>query len=218
MLAVDPRIRPWYLTAVSGPKDVVIVIDMSFSMSQEKYMSRMRTYAKKILDTLNTHDYVSLVVARENYYDYYDNFRWAHSKQIGCHPGELSPATTSVKASLKNAVDDLKAEGGTNMYEGLALAYELLDTSPRTSTCEQYVIVIGDGQKLDCNGDCSEGKKAYKDRAGNAYTRTARHGNGYWTCCGGEHCSPCWIPGKIKNYKDQWNEARDLAQSRSERM
>ena len=96
------------------------------------------------------------------------------------------------------------------MYEGLALAYELLDTSPRTSTCEQYVIVIGDGQKLDCNGDCSEGKKAYKDRAGNAYTRTARHGNGYWTCCGGDHCSPCWIPGKIKNYKDQWNEARDL--------
>jgi Mg-chelatase subunit ChlD len=28
----DPRVRPWYVAATSGPKDVIIVIDKSGSM------------------------------------------------------------------------------------------------------------------------------------------------------------------------------------------
>ena len=28
----DPRLRPWFVSATSGPKDVVIILDMSRSM------------------------------------------------------------------------------------------------------------------------------------------------------------------------------------------
>ena len=34
--AYDPRYRPWYAAAASGPKDVVLVIDCSGSMAGER--------------------------------------------------------------------------------------------------------------------------------------------------------------------------------------
>ena len=41
----DPRFRPWFVGATSGPKDVVIVLDMSRSMGD----FRGRRYVKDTL-------------------------------------------------------------------------------------------------------------------------------------------------------------------------
>lgn len=30
----DPRFRPWYVSAISGPKNVIIILDLSGSMGQ----------------------------------------------------------------------------------------------------------------------------------------------------------------------------------------
>jgi hypothetical protein len=57
----DPRFRPWYASAASGPKDVVIVIDMSGSMGTGKRVEMAKEATKKVLDTLSWIDYVSIV-------------------------------------------------------------------------------------------------------------------------------------------------------------
>ena len=48
----DPRFRPWYATAASGPKDVLIVIDSSGSMTSGGRMDMAIAAAKKVVDTL----------------------------------------------------------------------------------------------------------------------------------------------------------------------
>ena len=57
----DPRFRPWYASAASGPKDMVIVIDMSGSMANGKRVEMAKEATKKVLNTLSWVDYVSLV-------------------------------------------------------------------------------------------------------------------------------------------------------------
>ena len=47
----DPRLRPWYAGAASGPKDVLIVIDSSGSKSGGR-MDMAIAAAKKVVDTL----------------------------------------------------------------------------------------------------------------------------------------------------------------------
>jgi hypothetical protein len=47
----DPRFRPWYAGAASGPKDVLIVVDSSGSMSGGRIEMAIAA-AKKVVDTL----------------------------------------------------------------------------------------------------------------------------------------------------------------------
>lgn len=48
----DPRIRPWYVAASSGPKDVVIVLDVSGSMSQYGRLDLAKEAAETVINTL----------------------------------------------------------------------------------------------------------------------------------------------------------------------
>ena len=50
--ADDPRIRPWYVAASSGPKDVVIVLDVSGSMSQYNRLDLAKEAAETVINTL----------------------------------------------------------------------------------------------------------------------------------------------------------------------
>ena len=52
----DPRFRSWYVAAASGPKDVVIVIDVSGSMGINGRMGIAQAAAKKVLDTFTESD------------------------------------------------------------------------------------------------------------------------------------------------------------------
>jgi Mg-chelatase subunit ChlD len=53
----DARFRPWYSIAATGPKDVIIVIDISGSMQtysgSSSRMDLAKTAALKVLDTLS---------------------------------------------------------------------------------------------------------------------------------------------------------------------
>jgi hypothetical protein len=57
----DPRFRPWYTSAVMGPKNVVLILDYSLSMNNYGRRSLMEEAAAKVLGTLNDNDYVGLV-------------------------------------------------------------------------------------------------------------------------------------------------------------
>ena len=57
----DPRFRPWYIAAASGPKKVVLVIDTSGSMTISNRMATAIQAAKTIIDGLGFVDFVSVV-------------------------------------------------------------------------------------------------------------------------------------------------------------
>ena len=57
----DPRHRPWYVAAVSGKKDMILVIDRSKSMEGNK-IERALEAAKTILKSLTSEDRVAIVV------------------------------------------------------------------------------------------------------------------------------------------------------------
>lgn len=64
----DPRVRPWYIAATSGQKDVIIVIDCSRSMAGKKF-SMAKSIAITVLNTLTKQDYVNVICGQEPYYD-----------------------------------------------------------------------------------------------------------------------------------------------------
>jgi len=62
----DPRRRPWYVAASSGPKDVIVVMDVSGSMSDYGRMELAIEAAKTIVETLTVADRVAVVPFSDN--------------------------------------------------------------------------------------------------------------------------------------------------------
>lgn len=56
----DPRIRSWYAGAVSGPSNVVIVVDTSNSMENGR-LELARRAVSTVLETLDSFDFVNIV-------------------------------------------------------------------------------------------------------------------------------------------------------------
>ena len=57
----DPRLRPWYTIAANGPKDVVVVVDVSGSMSSNNRMDLTKNALKAVVGSLAPTDRLGLV-------------------------------------------------------------------------------------------------------------------------------------------------------------
>ena len=197
-LDYDPRLRPWSLAPTSGPKDVVIVIDTSFSMDEGPSMRRAKRVAKAILKTLTVEDYVAVIEAKSPFRNYWDDYVHSECAELGCVPNKLFPATTSVRVDLSNKIDALEGYGGTGLTEGLQMASDLLRAyEGERAGCQELVVVISDGRRYD----------APRDRYEIARGAT----RGYWTCCCSDYCCSCWVPPEKQDYDYDYWHARDLA-------
>ena len=61
-ISQDPRFKPWYAMVASGPKDIIIVLDISGSMNLEGRLQIAKDAAKTVMKTLSASDYFSVVV------------------------------------------------------------------------------------------------------------------------------------------------------------
>ena len=120
----DPRLRPWYVQALTtNPMDVVIVLDKSGSMSINGRMESAKKAVKSILSMLRPYDRFSVVP-----------FDSAASAQIltgaTCMDQKsLAFATSKNIHQMKAFVDTVEPGGGTMYGYALRFAKEIFAAS-----------------------------------------------------------------------------------------
>eukprot|EP00056_Hartaetosiga_gracilis_P007728 m.111598 g.111598 ORF g.111598 m.111598 type:complete len:571 (+) comp12766_c0_seq1:99-1811(+) len=133
----DPRLRPWYVAATSGPKDVVVVLDSSGSMSTNSRWETATAAVETILDTLTINDHVAIVL-------FDSSASQLCGGSIACN--SLSQATESNIATLKSLLDNEGPGGNTNFQAGLDIAFSIMgSTLEATSNCHKAILFLTDG-------------------------------------------------------------------------
>ncbi|XP_015752971.1 PREDICTED: uncharacterized protein LOC107332703, partial [Acropora digitifera] len=175
----DPRLRPWYIGATSGPKDIIIILDCSLSMKGKRF-HMAKQVAKTVLNTLTKQDYVNVICGRESHWDEVGKWFEYQTEVLSCQQNRLVPASTSHRKDLIEKIDNLKAGGTSELKKSFKLAFELLQGTARTD-CQSIIVFATDG--VDNDGD------------------PVRCGPGYYTRSG-------YVPGQICKYdwNDVWDE------------
>ncbi|XP_071960155.1 voltage-dependent calcium channel subunit alpha-2/delta-3-like isoform X2 [Antedon mediterranea] len=134
----DCRKRPWYISAATSPKDIVILIDKSGSMLGILLEIAKHT-ARTIIDTLGDDDFFNVLAFNDT---------TSYTEPCFENEGMLVQANADNRKILKDSLDNLKAGGLAEFGIGLKDAFELLDKYKETtieSECNQAIIVITDG-------------------------------------------------------------------------
>lgn len=56
----DPRFRPWYVTATSGSKNVILLLDVSGSMEADYKLESAKEALISVINTLSNNDFVGV--------------------------------------------------------------------------------------------------------------------------------------------------------------
>lgn len=134
--AYDPRRRPWFVSASSGPKDVVLVIDVSGSMDNYGRIMLAKEAASTIVSTLTVADRVAVVAFSDG------------ATQVG-GASSLLRATSKNKELLINAINELQADGATNFYDAFDRAFDAIESTIETEDstgCNIAVLFLTDGE------------------------------------------------------------------------
>jgi len=136
----DPRFRPWYATAASGPKDLILILDRSASMTATGIdrWKPVQFAAGQVLKTLWDTDFAT-VIAFSTVATVYDGKELLHS------------VTTQQRKKMITWIDEQSALGGTNFESGFAMAKRVFAASlganpPRSSNCVQAILFLTDGR------------------------------------------------------------------------
>lgn len=125
----DPRFRPWYVTATSGAKNVIIMIDTSGSMSGDR-ITLAKDAATAVVNTLSNSDFVGVI-----------NFG---SSASTVHSNKIIRATSSDKEEFIKAIDALEANGQTNYESAFQKAFAILNAA----TSDEYGAPCSNGENI----------------------------------------------------------------------
>ncbi|XP_035238903.1 voltage-dependent calcium channel subunit alpha-2/delta-2a isoform X3 [Anguilla rostrata] len=130
----DVRRRPWYIQGASSPKDMVIIVDVSGSVSGLT-LKLMKTSVMEMLDTLSDDDYVN--VAR---------FNEKADAVVPCFKN-LVQANIRNKKIFKEAVQHMSAKGTTDYKSGFHFAFQQLlnDSNVPRANCNKMIMMFTDG-------------------------------------------------------------------------
>uniref|UniRef100_H3DBA9 Calcium channel, voltage-dependent, alpha 2/delta subunit 2a n=1 Tax=Tetraodon nigroviridis TaxID=99883 RepID=H3DBA9_TETNG len=130
----DVRRRTMYIQGASSPKDMVIIVDVSGSVSGLT-LKLMKTSVMEMLDTLSDDDYVN--VAR---------FNEKADAVVPCFR-TLVQANVRNKKIFKEAVMHMQAKGTTDYKSGFTFAFEQLlnESSAPRANCNKMIMMFTDG-------------------------------------------------------------------------
>jgi len=132
----DPRRRPWFVAASSGPKDLVLILDVSGSMSDYGRLSIMKDAAITVIDTLSVADKVAVVT-------------FSTTASVLNDQTMLVRATKENKEKIIAAINGIIVNGSTNFHAAFTEAFNLLSLTfenESTTGCNVAVLFMTDGQ------------------------------------------------------------------------
>ncbi|XP_038667413.1 voltage-dependent calcium channel subunit alpha-2/delta-1 isoform X14 [Scyliorhinus canicula] len=128
----DVRRRPWYIQGAASPKDMLILVDVSGSVSGLT-LKLIRTSVSEMLETLSDDDYVNVVSFNNQ------------AKSVSCFR-HLVQANVRNKKVLKDAVNQIQAKGITDYKKGFAFAFEQLQNfNVSRANCNKIIMLFTDG-------------------------------------------------------------------------
>ena len=133
----DPRIRPWYIAATSGPKNVILVLDVSSSMILYDRLARLKTAAKRVLQTLTLFDHVGVV--------YFANE--ANYLKVGSERTLFLASRDNVD-KMNAKIDNLDFGAYSNFESAFQKTFDLLNDSISlgdTTKCHSIILFMTDG-------------------------------------------------------------------------
>ncbi|XP_007234505.3 voltage-dependent calcium channel subunit alpha-2/delta-2 isoform X1 [Astyanax mexicanus] len=130
----DVRRRPWYIQGASSPKDMVILVDVSGSVSGLT-LKLIKASVTEMLDTLSDDDYVN--VAR---------FNEKAEAVVPCFK-HLVQANVRNKRIFKEHVSQMQAKGTTDYKSGFRFAFNQLlnNTNVPRANCNKIIMLFTDG-------------------------------------------------------------------------
>eukprot|EP01083_Nonionella_stella_P316929 1151756_1 len=125
---VDPRFEPWYVSAVSKSKDIVILLDISDAMADALPLAQSAVTA--ILNSMGTGSFVTVIAFSDELTE-------------SCFEDDLVPTTSRNKAKLIDFVSSLEVSSGSNpdFESALNEAFNIL-TSSTTTPCNNAIILV----------------------------------------------------------------------------
>ncbi|XP_018575433.1 voltage-dependent calcium channel subunit alpha-2/delta-3 [Anoplophora glabripennis] len=132
----DCRTRSWYIEAAASPKDVVILVDRSGSMTGMR-REIARHVVHNILDTLGNNDYVNIYT-----------FSNTTDPLVECFDKKLVQANLANVRVLKESMTNFKTEQIANFSLALITAFELLQEyreNQKGANCSQAIMLVTDG-------------------------------------------------------------------------
>ncbi len=136
---LNPLIRPWYVAATSGPKNVIIILDISASTLNNNRLGIAKEAAMVVIQTLTNADYATVVV----FSDTGRQLLVANQKDKF-----LIQATYANIELLSSAVSNIQgdSEGATNFEAAFVTAFDILDASrSNASNCHTAILFLTDG-------------------------------------------------------------------------
>jgi len=132
----DPRLRPWYTAASSGPKNIILVLDTSGSMNGQRLVL-MKLAASRVVNTLSVGDRVAIVQFSDT------------AKLFAGGNGHMLTATAENKSYLLGEIDNFEASGGTNFYDAFVEAFNTLEETMKVelnADCNSAILFLTDGK------------------------------------------------------------------------
>lgn len=140
----DPPSRPWYITAASGPRDIVFLFDRTSLTGA----SILRDAFKVLLGTLDSRDRIAVITFSNDDVD-----------QLSTTPNklQLESATSSLVGNISEALDILNDDDDSpNTTLAFETAFDLLQNADQTglsSNCSKFIVTMVGQQDL-CYDNC----------------------------------------------------------------
>lgn len=135
----DCRLRSWYIMAANSPKDMIILVDNSGSMTGQR-REIARHVVEAILDTLTPNDFV-------NVFTFSDEIK----EIVECFGDDnLVQANAENIREIKQHLHDIETQEMANFTAGLTKAFEILaeyrgPDQRIGACCNQAIMLISDG-------------------------------------------------------------------------
>jgi hypothetical protein len=142
----EPRVRPWYTAAVSGDKSVLLLLDVSGSMTATDFCL-MRRAVFVVLESLTPFDLVQVIT----FTDTARCFACMSDDDGACLPPV--PATPENIAYFKKHICALEpsVRAPTNLTAAFSAAFDIFDTAHHFITCRRAILLFSDGRAAGDN-------------------------------------------------------------------